>query len=34
LRAANELAGIINNDVAAPVPNIAANIDPNEQLYL
>jgi hypothetical protein len=29
---ATELAGIINNDVAAPVPNIADNIDHNEQL--
>ena len=32
LRAATELAGIINNDAAAPVRNIADNIDYNEQL--
>jgi hypothetical protein len=32
LRAAVELAGIINNDAAAPVRNIADNIDNNEQL--
>ena len=32
LCAATELAGIINNDAAAPVRNIADNIDDNEQL--
>jgi hypothetical protein len=32
LRAATELAGVINNDAAAPVCNIADNIDNNEQL--
>ncbi len=32
MRAATELAGIINNDVPAPVRNIADNIDNNEQL--
>ena len=32
MHAATELAGIISNDAAAPVPNIADNIDHNEQL--
>ncbi len=32
MRAATELAGITNNDAAAPVRNIADNIDDNEQL--
>ena len=32
LHAATELAGIINNDAAAPVCNIADNIDHNQQL--
>ena len=32
MRAATELAGNVNNDAIAPVPNIPDNIDHNEQL--